>query len=183
MCLITPALAALTVTVVDCVMELFVDITAVAVYVLVEEGVTMVVPSGSAQGLHTTAPAPSVILRELGLPFATRHASVDVCPGAIVFGLAVKAKTTGTNTVTDWGPTLPPGPVAVIEKTVVVLTGTTAEPDVGSVMASSGIGMLGVIVTEVAFCVAHVRAVVWPLLTVLGLALNWVMVGVTACTT
>ena len=122
---------------------------------------------GGHPGGHHAAGADGASTDVLG-----RHASVDVCPGAIVFGLAVKAKTTGTNTVTDWGPTLPPGPVAEIEKTVVVLTGTTAEPDVGSVMASSGIGMLGVIVTEVAFCVAHVRVVVWPLFTVLGLTLN-----------
>jgi hypothetical protein len=59
----------------------------------------------------------------------------------------------------------------------------TAEPEVGSVVESSGIGMLGVIVTEVAFCVAQVRVVVWPLLTVLGLTLNWVIVGVTGWTT
>ena len=40
MCLMTPALAALTVTVVDCVMESLVDTTAVAVYVSVDPGVT-----------------------------------------------------------------------------------------------------------------------------------------------
>jgi hypothetical protein len=179
----TPALAALTVTVVDCVMESLVDTTAVAVYVLVEAGVTGAVPCGRVQGLHTVAPDPSVMLRELGLPFATRQESVEVCPGAIVFGLAVSARTIGTNTVTDCGPALPPGPVAVIAKSVVVLTGMTAEPEVGSVVESSGIGMLGVIVTEVAFCVAQVRVVVWPLLTVLGLTLNWVIVGVTGWTT
>jgi hypothetical protein len=172
MCLITPALTALTVTVVDCVMESLVDTTAVAVYVLVEAGVTVAVPSGRAQGLHTVAPDPSVMLIEPGLPFVTRQERVEVCPGAIVFGLAVNAKTMGTNTVTDWGPALPPGPVAVIAKFVVVLTGITAEPDVGRVVESSGIGMLGVMVTEVAFCVAHVRVVVWPLFTVLGLTLN-----------
>ena len=172
MCLTTPALAALTVTVVDCVMESLVDTTAVAVYVLVEAGVTGAVPSGSAQGLHTAVPDPSVIIRELGLPFVTRQESVEVCPGAIVFGLAVNAKIMGTNTVTVWGPALPPGPIAVIEKFVVVLTGITAEPDVGSVVESSGIGMVGVIVTDVAFCVAQVRVVVWPLFTVLGVTLN-----------
>jgi hypothetical protein len=168
----TPALAALTVTVVDCVMELLVETTAVAVYVLVAAGVTLAVPSGRAQGLHIAAPDPSVILRELGLPYATRHERTDICPGAIVFGLAVKAKSKGTKTVTDWGPALPPGPVAVIEKFVVVLTGITADPDVGSVTESSGIGIVGVIVMEVAFSVAHVRVVVWPLFTVLGLTLN-----------
>lgn len=151
MCLMTPAFAALTVTVVDWVIELLVDATAVAVYVLVAAGVTVAVPSGRAQGLHTAAPDPSVIMRELGVPLATRQERVEVCPGRIVFGLAFKAKIRGTDTVTDCGPALPPGPVAVMEKFVVVVIGITAEPDVGSVSVSSGRGTAGVIVTEVAF--------------------------------
>jgi hypothetical protein len=101
----------------------------------------------------------------------------------MVFGLAFNAKVTGTETVTVCGPVLPPGPVAVIENVVLVLTGTTADADVGSAPESSGIEMVGVIVTDVAFSVAHVSVVVWPLFTVLGLTLNWVIVGGTACAT
>lgn len=102
---------------------------------------------------------------------------MEDCPGAIVFGLAERASVKGTVTVTVCGPTLPPGPVAVSENVVLELIGTTAEPDVGNAAVSSLTGTAGVIVTDVAFSVAHVSVVVCPLLTVLGLTLNWAMVG------
>ena len=108
---------------------------------------------------------------------------MELCPGTIVFGLAVRANVTGTETVTVCGPVLPPGPVAVIENVVLVLTGTTADADVGSAPESSGIEIWGVIVTDVAFSVVHVSVVVWPLFTVLGLTLNWVIVGGTGWAT
>jgi hypothetical protein len=101
----------------------------------------------------------------------------------MVFGLAFNAKVAGTETITVCGPVLPPGPVAVIENVVVSLTGTTADADVGSAPESSGTETMGVIVTDVAFSVAHVSVVVWPLFTVLGLTLNWVIVGSTGCAT
>jgi hypothetical protein len=101
----------------------------------------------------------------------------------MVVGLAFNAKVAGTETVTVCGPVLPPGPVAVIENVVLALTGTTADADVGSAPESSGTDTVGAIVTDVAFWVAHVRVVVWPLFTVLGLTLNWVIVGGTACPT
>ena len=129
-------------------------------------------PCGRAHGLHTVAPDASVIVREVGLPLVTCHERVELCPGAMVFGLAVNARLTGTDTVIVCGPALPPGPLAVIENDVVALTGTTADPDVGSAPDSSGTGILGLILTEVAFSVAHVRVVVCPLFSVLGLALN-----------
>lgn len=143
----------------------------------------MIVPWGSAHGLHTVVPFASVITTEVGLPLATCHERVELCPGAIVLGLAVRAKLKGTETVTVCGPALPSGPVAVIENCVVVVSGTTADPDVGIAPESSGIGILGVILTEVAFCVAHVSVVVCPLFRVLGLAVNWVIVGGTDCKT
>jgi hypothetical protein len=58
-----------------------------------------------------------------------------------------------------------------------------AEPDVGSGPVSSVCGIAGAIVIDVAFSVAHVRVVVCPALTLEGLALNFVMVGATACAT
>ena len=123
------------------------------------------------------------MVREVGFPFVICQESVELCPGTIVFGLALNAKIMGTETVTICGPVLPPGPVAVIENTVVLLRGTMADADVGSAPESSGTETVGVIVTDVAFSVAHVRVVVWPLFTVLGLALNWVIVGATSCAT
>ena len=108
---------------------------------------------------------------------------MELCPGTMVFGLAFNARVTGTETVTVCGPVLPPGPVAVIENVVLVLTGMTADADVGSAPESSGTEMVGVIVTDVAFSVVQIRVVVWPLFTVLGLTLNWVIVGGTGCAT
>jgi hypothetical protein len=96
-------------------------------------------------------PEPSVMLSELGDPFETCHKRVEVCPGAIVFGLAVRARVKGTVTVAVCGPTLPAGPVAVRENVVLELIGTTAEPDVGKAVVSSVSATAGVIVTDVAF--------------------------------
>jgi hypothetical protein len=151
--------------------------------VSVAAGVTEAVPCGRGHGLHIVAPEPSVILSEVGLPCVTCQERVELCPGTMVFGLAFNAKVAGTETVTVCGPVLPPGPVAVIENMVVSLTGITAEADVGSAPESSGTETVGVIVTDVAFSVAHVSVVVWPLFTVLGLTLNWVIVGGTGCAT
>ena len=82
---------------------------------MVDPGVTLAVPCGNAHGLHTEVPEPSVTSNEAAVPFVTCQDKVDDCPGAIVFGLAVKVKINGTETVTFCKPTLPPGPVAVIE--------------------------------------------------------------------
>jgi hypothetical protein len=78
-------------------------------------------------------------------------------------------------TVTVCGPALPPGPVAVSEYEVVALTGTVAEPVVGSGPESSPTGSVGVMVMEVAFVVAHVSVVVCPALTAVGFAVNCVI--------
>ena len=91
---------------------------------------------------------------------ATCQDKVDDCPAAIVFGLAVKLKVNGIDTVTACGPALPPGPVAVIEYVVVALTGMTADPEVGSGPVSSFIAIAGVMLTELAFVVAQVSVVV-----------------------
>jgi NAD(P)H-hydrate repair Nnr-like enzyme with NAD(P)H-hydrate epimerase domain len=72
---------------------------------------------------------------------------------------------------------VPPGPVAVSEKVVVAVIGVIDEPEVGSPFASSGIGTAGVMVTDVAFVVAHVRVDVCPAPTVVGVAVNWVICG------
>jgi hypothetical protein len=61
--------------------------------------------------------------------------------------------------------------------------GATAFPDVGKGPLSSGCGTGGVIVTEVALAVAQVMVVVWPPLTVVGLAVNCVICGRTFCAT
>lgn len=110
--------------------------------------------------MHTEFPELSVTVSEAAVPLVTCHDSVEDCPGAIVFGLAVKVNVNGTETVTLCGPTLPPGPVAVIEYVVVPVTGITADPEVGSGPVSSFIEIAGLITTDVALLVAQVRVVV-----------------------
>jgi hypothetical protein len=128
--------------------------------VVVAEGVTVAVPCGNAHGLHTALPEASITVIEFAVPLDTCHAKVDDRPGAIVLGLAVRVKVKGTQTVTGCGPALPPGPIAVSEKVVVALTGTTADPETGSGPESSVTGIAGVIVTDVALVVFQVRVVV-----------------------
>jgi hypothetical protein len=60
--------------------------------------------------------------------------------------------------------------------------GATAFPDVGKLL-SSGCSTDGVMVTAVAFAVAHVMVVLWPPLTVVGLAVNCVICGAAFCAT
>ena len=72
---------------------------------------------------------------------------------------------------------MPPGPVAVSEYVVVALTGTVAEPEVGSGPVSSPTGRVGLMVIEVALVVVHVRVVVCPVLTSVGFAVNCVICG------
>jgi len=92
-------------------------------------------------------------------------------------GEALRLTLSGTVTVTVCGPALPPGPVAVSEYVVVALTGTVAEPLVGSGPESSPTARVGVTVIEVAFVVAHVSVVVCPALTAVGFAVNCVICG------
>jgi hypothetical protein len=90
----------------------------------------------------------------------------------MVFGVAVRVKVNGTDTVTVCGPTLPPGPVAVSENVVFSVTGTTADPEVGNGPVASPSVTAGVIVIDVALVVAQVSVVVCPLFTAVGLTLN-----------
>lgn len=146
---------------------------------MVAVGVTVALPCGSVHGLQTLLPLASVMVSELAVPPLTCHDSVDELPEVIVVGEALKVNVIGTVTVTVCGPAVPPGPVAVREKVVVVVTGTTAEPEVARPVPSEVTD--GVIVTDVAFVVAQVRVVVWPELTVVGFAVNEVICGGTVC--
>jgi hypothetical protein len=114
MCLITPAVALLTVTVDDWVTELLASTAAVAVYVVVADGFTVAVPVGSVHGLQTAVPLASVTEIEVAVPFLTSQLKVEDCPGAIVLGEAIRVSVNGTVIVTDCGAEVPPGPVAVI---------------------------------------------------------------------
>ena len=60
---------------------------------------------------------------------------------------------------------------------VVAATGGFAEPEVGRVIPSSGLNTGGLMVTEVAFVVAHVTVVVCPALTDVGLTVKDVTWG------
>ena len=101
----------------------------------------------------------------------------------MVPGEAVRLRLKGTVIVRVCGPAVPPGPVAVREYWVVAPTGTVAEPDVGSGPESSPTGMAGLKVIDVALVVAHVSVTLWPLLTSVGFAVNWVICGGTFAAT
>ena len=55
--------------------------------------------------------------------------------------------------------------------------GTMSDPEVGSGPESSGTGTAGEIAIDVAWLVAQVMVVVWPLFTSVGLALKVVICG------
>jgi len=98
--------------------------------------------------------------------------SVTCVPAAIVLGDALRLSVIGTVTVAVLGTAVPPGPEALMVKVVVEITGTIADPEVGSGPVSSVWGTGGVIVTDVALVVVQVMVVVWPLFRAMGLAVN-----------
>jgi hypothetical protein len=81
------------------------------------------------------------------------------CDGGVVLGEAMKLSASGTFTVRV-PVAVPPGPEAVRANTVVALKATIEDPEVGKGPASSFCVTDGVIVTDVAFVVAHVIVVV-----------------------
>lgn len=123
---------------------------------MVALGVTVAVPCGSAHGEQT----PLSIESEEVVPPVTCQLNVAVCPAVMVAGVTLKLRLNGTLTVSVCGAEEPPGPVAVMVNVVVVVTGGFAEPEVGRVIPSSVGATGGLIVTEVAFVVAHVMVVV-----------------------
>jgi len=66
---------------------------------------------------------------------------------------------------------------------VVLFTGGFAEPEVGSVMPSSGGTTCGLMLTEVALVVVQLMVVVCPALTEVGLAVKDVICGGTGWAT
>ena len=144
---------------------------------MVTDGVTVAVPWAGEHGLQREFPDASVSVKAVAVPAVICQLRVEFCPAAIVPGEAVRLRLKGTVIVRVCGPAAPPGPVAVREYLVVVPTGTVAEPDVGSGPVSSPTGMAGLIVIDVALVVAHVSVTLWPLLTSVGLAVNWVICG------
>ena len=115
----------------------------------------MAVPCGSAQAPHT----PLSIESPVAVPPVTCQVNVTGCPGVIVLGVAVKLSKNGTVTVRFWV-AVPPGPAAVMVKVVVVFRGTTEDPVVDKAPVSSFCATGGVMVTDVAFVVAHEIVVV-----------------------
>jgi hypothetical protein len=93
--------------------------------------------------------------RDGAVPPLTCQLNVACWPAAIVAGVTLRLRAKGTVTVTDCGADVPPGPVAVIVKVVVLFTGGFAVPEVGSVMPSSGLNTGGLMLTAVAFVVAQ----------------------------
>src|SRR5258707_15041841 len=98
--------------------------------------------------------------------------SVTCVPATTVLGDAVRVRVKGTVTVVVWGPAVPPGPEALIVNVVVEITGTIADPEVGSEPVSSVCVTEGVIVTDGALAVGQVIVGVWPPFTAVGLAVN-----------
>ena len=133
----------------------------------------MAVPCGSEHEAHT----PLSIVSDGVVPPLTCQLTVAGCPAVIVAGVTLRLSVKGTVTVTVWGAEDPPGPVAVMVYVVVLFTGGFAEPEVGSVMPSSGLKTGGVMLTEVAFVVVQLIVVVWPELTEVGLAVKDVICG------
>jgi hypothetical protein len=150
---------------------------AVAVYVVVAAGVTVAVPWLGEHGLHTELFDPSTSVNAVAVPPVICQESVDFCPAVMVPGDAVRLSVNGTVTVTVCGPAAPPGPLAVREYVVVVLTGTVAEPEVGSGPESSPTGRVGLMVIDVALVVVQVSVVVCPVFTSVGFAVNCVICG------
>ena len=103
--------------------------------------------------------------------------SVTGVPATTVLGDALRVSLNGTVTVVVWGTAAPPGPVALMVNFVVEITGTMEDPEVGSEPVSSVWATGGVIVTDVALIVVQLMVVVWPPLTVVGLAVNSVICG------
>ena len=138
-------------------------------------GVTMAVPCGRVHEAHTPLSMESAV----AVPPATCQVNVTVvdCPVMIVLGEAVNVRVNGTCTVTLSGTAAPPGPEALIVKVVVEMTGTIADPEVGSEPESSVCATGGVIVTDVALLVVQVMVVVWPPFTTVGFAVNSVICG------
>jgi hypothetical protein len=96
---------------------------------------------------------------EAAVPPLTCHVNVEELPVVIVLGEATKLNVSGTVTVTV-AVAVPPGPDAVMVKTVVEFTGITADPEVLKLPPLSPCCTEGVIVTDVAFVVAHAIVVV-----------------------
>jgi len=142
-------------------------------------GFTLTVPCGSGQGpLHTELPEASVTVIEVAVPTPeTCHVRVDIPPGVIVLGEAVRLSVNGTVTVTVAGADVPPGPDAVIVKVVVVVTGVSDDPEAGNGPVSSCCETAGLIVTEVALVVVHAMVEGCPALTNIGVAVKDVTCG------
>jgi hypothetical protein len=145
--------------------------------VVVAAGVTVALPCFGEHGLHTELFDPSTSVNAVAVPPVICQESVELCPAVMVPGDAVRLRVNGTVTVTVCGPAVPPGPVAVSEYVVVALTGTVAEPEVGSGPESSPTGRAGLIVIDVALVVVHVSVVVCPVPTSVGFAVNCVICG------
>jgi len=120
---------------------------------------------------------------ELVVPPLTCQLTVACCPAVMVEGVTLRLRLKGTVTVTDCGAEDPPGPVAVMVNVVVLFTGGFAEPEVGSVMPSSGGTTSGLMLTEVAFVVLQLMVVTWPALTEVGLTVKDVICGGTGWAT
>lgn len=119
-------------------------------------GETVAVPCGSEHEAHT----PLSIARDGVVPPLTCQLTVACCPAVIVAGVTLRLSVNGTVTVTVLGTADPPGPVAVMVYVVVLFTGGFAEPEVGSVMPSSGLTTGGLMLTEVALVVVQLMVVV-----------------------
>jgi hypothetical protein len=120
--------------------------------------------------------------------FVVAHVMVDVWPLFTSVGLALNWVIWGTigAAVTDTASVLvavvPSDEVAVRVKVVVALIGTIADPEVGNGPVPPPVwGTAGAIVIDVALVVAQVIVDVWPAVTAVGEALNWVIWGTIFC--
>ena len=120
-------------------------------------GLTVAVPVGKAQG---AAHAPLSMESEVAVPPVICQDKTADWPAVIVVFDVLRLRVKGTVTVSDWFAVVPSDDLAVRVNVVVVLTGATDDPEVGSGPVSSDLGTAGEMVMEAAFVVAQVMVVV-----------------------
>jgi hypothetical protein len=156
MCLMTPEAKGVTVRVAAAVIELPSAAVAVAVYVVVALGVTVAVPLCKAQAAHTELSMVSAV----AVPPVICQDKVALWLAGMVAGDTLRLRVKGTVTVSDWLTAVPSDDVAVRVKVVVLLRGTTDDPETGNGPVSSDLGTAGEMTIEAALVVAQVMVVV-----------------------
>src|SRR5581483_6378363 len=137
-------------------------VVPVAVKVVVAPGETATDPEGSARLL------PTPLSMESDVMLLVVQVSVELCPGAMVEGAAVKFSVACVTVIVAWAVAFGAAiPVAVMVNVVVCVGTMVSVPESAMPSLSSGVGS-GEIETDVALVVAQVSVAGWPERTVVG---------------